>query len=301
MSLLYFFESIRNPVLDIIGAGVTFFGSEIFLLVIIGVVFWCVDKELGYKVAFSYIVARAVNNVLKVAFRVPRPWVKDPDFTVVESVKEGATGYSFPSGHSNSIGVFGTTFFMNTHHRWIKIVAIALMVLVPVSRMYLGVHTLLDVTVGLGLAIILTFIVNKVISGTSFDPKHLSPIMLAMLLFPLVLLIVALAMYYNGLIEYENMSDSIKSSGAFAGMIIGWYIERTRVNFSVKCNKFWKQIVKLVVGFGVVLGLKSGLKELFLLIGSEFWPGDFIRYFIITFFAIGIYPMLIKKFLSSKY
>lgn len=302
MSLLYFFESIRNPVLDIIGAGITFFGSETFLFVLIALVFWCIDKQLGYRIAFSYIVASTANNIMKVLFRVPRPWVQDPDFTVVESVRDGATGFSFPSGHSNAIGVFGTTFFMNTKHTWIKIVSVALMVLVPISRMYVGVHTPLDVAVGLALGIVLTIIVNKVISGTSFDKTRLAPIAIAMVIFPLALIIVALSVYYNGLAEYENISDSVKSSGAFLGLIIGWYIERTKIDFNVRCNKWWKHVLKVVIGLAVIVGIRSGFKELFLLIaGDSFWPGDFIRYFLVAFFAIGIYPIFIKKFFSAKY
>ena len=300
MSILYFLESIRTPVLNILGTGVTFLGSETFLLIVLAVTYWCCDKDLGYRLAFSYTIAGSVNCALKIGFRVPRPWVKDPSFTTVSGAQSDAAGYSFPSGHSNNIGVIGTTFFLGTKSVVIKIIAIALMVLVPVSRMYLGVHTLADVCVGLGLAIIISLIVNCVMARTLVDKKSLSPIMFAMLIVPAALLIFALAMYYNGLVDYDNMADSIKSSGAFFGFIIGWYIEKTKINFNVRCSKLWKQAVKLVIGFAVVLAIKSGLKEVFLLIGDEFWPGDFIRYFLMTFFAMGIYPWFIKKFFSSK-
>ena len=300
MSLLYFFEAIRTPVLNLIGTGVTFFGSEIFLLIVLGITYWCADKELGYRLAFSYIAAGTVNNIMKMSFRVSRPWVKDPSFTTVEGAKDTATGYSFPSGHSNNIAVIGTTFFMNTKSVFIKIAAVILMVLVPVSRMYLGVHTPLDVAAGLGLGIIITVIVNKIMLTTTTDVKSLSPVMFAMMLFPLILLITALSLYYNGIIEYENMADSVKSSGAFFGFIIGWYIERTKIDFNTRCSRLWKQALKLIIGFAAVMLIRSGLKMLFALIGDSFWPGDFIRYFLMTLFAMGIYPWFIKKFFSSN-
>lgn len=300
MNILYFFESIRTPVLDIIGTGVTFFGSEIFLLIVLAVTYWCVDKELGYRLAFSYTVAGSVNNALKIALRVPRPWVRDPSFTTVSGAQDSATGYSFPSGHSNNIGVIGTTFIMGTKSAVIKILAIVLMILVPVSRLYLGVHTLSDVAAGLGCAIIISFIVNRIMKATIVDKKSTSAIMFAMLLIPLALLIFSLAMYYNGTVDYENIADSVKSSGAFFGFIIGWYIERTKINFNVRCSRLWKQALKLVIGFAVVMAIRSGLKEVFLLISDTFWPGDLIRYFLMTFFAMGIYPWFIKKFFSSK-
>lgn len=300
MSLLYFFESLRTPVLDIIGTGVTFFGSEIFLLAVLGITYWSVDKELGYRLAFAYTISGTANNIMKMAFRVPRPWVKDSSLSVSDAAKETATGYSFPSGHSNNIGVIGTTFIMGTHSVIIKIIAIVLMVLVPVSRMYLGVHTIYDVAAGLAVAIVITVIVNKVMAGMLVDSRSLSPIMLALLIFPVGLLIAALAFYYNGMAEYDYMIDSVKSSGAFFGFIIGWYIERTKINFNTRCSRVWQQFIKLIIGFIVVFAIKIGLKEVFALIGDTFWPGDFIRYFLMTFFAMGIYPWFIKKFFSSK-
>ena len=300
MSLLYFFEALRTPVLNLVGTGVTFFGSEIFLLIVLGVTFWCIDKDLGYRLAFSYIASGTVNNIMKMTFRIPRPWVKDSSFTTVDGAKDTATGYSFPSGHSTNIAVVGTTFFMNVHNIFVKIIAVVLMVLVPVSRMYLGVHTPLDVAVGLGLGIIITVIVNKIMLGTTTDVKSLSPVMFAMMIFPLVLLITALSLYYNGIIEYENIADSVKSSGAFFGFIIGWYIERTKINFNTRCSRLWKQVLKLIIGFAAAMLIRSGLKMLFGLIGDSFWPGDLIRYFLMTFFAVGIYPWFIKKFFSSN-
>ena len=83
MQLLYFFESIRNPVLDVLMLGLTEFGGEVVFLAAAIIIFWCIDKKCGYymmTVGFSGIV---VNQFLKLWFRIPRPWVKDPNFTIV--------------------------------------------------------------------------------------------------------------------------------------------------------------------------------------------------------------------------
>jgi undecaprenyl-diphosphatase len=71
-------------------------------------VFWCFDKKHGYFLITIGFLGTVINQFLKVLFRIPRPWVKDPNFTIVESAKEAATGYSFPSGHTQSaVGSFG--------------------------------------------------------------------------------------------------------------------------------------------------------------------------------------------------
>ena len=100
MSVLYFFESIRCSALDAIFSVITLFGEETALLAIGLIVFWCVDKYKGYYLLSVGFLGIIINQTLKMICRVPRPWVKDPNFTIVESAREAATGYSFPSGHT---------------------------------------------------------------------------------------------------------------------------------------------------------------------------------------------------------
>ncbi|MBQ2716420.1 MAG: phosphatase PAP2 family protein, partial [Clostridia bacterium] len=149
MSFLYFLEEIRNPVLDFLFSIVTLFGEETVFMAVGMIVFWCVNKQKGYYLLSVGFVGTVINQFLKITFRVPRPWVKDPNFTIVESAREAASGYSFPSGHTQtSVGLFGGL-ALKFKSRAIKIASIALCVLVPLSRMYLGVHTPADVGVSI--------------------------------------------------------------------------------------------------------------------------------------------------------
>ena len=109
MEFLYLLENIRNVVLDKIMLGVTFLGEEIPFMVIGMLLLWCVDKFEGYYMLSVGFVGTQINQLLKVVFRIPRPWVKDPEFKPVSSAIKEATGYSFPSGHTQSAtGNFGT-------------------------------------------------------------------------------------------------------------------------------------------------------------------------------------------------
>ena len=141
MEFLYFLESIRNPVLDVFFSVVTEFGGEAIFIGLAIVLFWCLDKKAGYYMLTVGFAGMIVSQFLKIFCRVPRPWVKDPNFTIVESAREAATGYSFPSGHTQSaFTVLGTParWWKNTT---LRIVCIVMIVLVGLSRMYLGVHT----------------------------------------------------------------------------------------------------------------------------------------------------------------
>lgn len=166
MSFLYLLESIRCGFSDALFLVITALGEEVAFMAIAIAVFWCFSKKEGYYILSVGFVGTTINQILKLCFRIPRPWVIDPNFTPVEGAVEEATGYSFPSGHTqSSVGTFGSLALF-TKHRWLRIVCIVLCVLVPFSRMYLGVHTPLDVFVSVAIALALIFGLRPVINAT---------------------------------------------------------------------------------------------------------------------------------------
>ena len=147
MGVLYALESIRTPALDKIMSVITLLGGELFFMVIAVTVFWCVSKREGYYLMIVGFFGTVINQFLKILCCVPRPWIKDPDFTIVESARAEATGYSFPSGHTqNAVATYGGI-ARYTRRGWLRVVLVVLTVLIAFSRMYLGVHTPLDVGV----------------------------------------------------------------------------------------------------------------------------------------------------------
>ena len=108
MQFLYLLEKIRFPLLDEFMLLITQLGEETAFLAAALIVFWCVDKNRGYYLMAVGFVGTIFNQFLKLLCRVPRPWVLDSQFQPVEGSVEAATGYSFPSGHSqSSVGTFG--------------------------------------------------------------------------------------------------------------------------------------------------------------------------------------------------
>ena len=135
MELLYFFEKIRIPGLNEFMLVITALGEETAFLVIALILFWCIDKYVGYYTLSVGFVGTIANQFLKLWFRIPRPWVLDENFTILEQAREGAGGYSFPSGHTQSaVGTFGSI-AATTKNRKICITAIVIAALVAISRM----------------------------------------------------------------------------------------------------------------------------------------------------------------------
>ncbi len=171
MSFLKLLEGLRTPLLDEILGAVTHLGGETAFLLAAMIAYWCYHKTFGYYMMSVGFTGTALNQFLKLICRVPRPWVRDPAFTIVESARAEATGYSFPSGHTqNAVTIFGTAarWFRSKAVRWTALAAIAA---VAFSRMYLGVHTPADVLFSLAAGAALTLAFYPLIRRAEERPR----------------------------------------------------------------------------------------------------------------------------------
>lgn len=298
MKVLYFLEALRCPVLDKLMLLITQFGEETAFLVASMIVFWCVDKKKGYYVLTVGFLGTILNQFLKLMFRIPRPWVMDPNFTAVEGAVEAATGFSFPSGHSTSaVGTFGTIGYAsrNSVMKWI---CYGICVLVPFSRMYLGVHTPADVLVGAALSIVMILVLSPIVWRNSESRIQKLLAMLLALSFCLMLF----TKFFPFTIEesqLHNLTSGSKNAytmlGAIGGLLVVYPLERKYVNFETKAV-WWAQILKIVLGFALVLAVKEGLKAPLDAVFSGHMIARAIRYFLVVMAAGFIWPMTFRWF-----
>jgi len=303
MPFLYFLQELRNPVLDAIFSVVTLCGEETIFMAVGMIVFWCVSKYQGYYLLSVGFVGTLLNQFLKMLFRIPRPWVKDPAFPIVESAREAAAGYSFPSGHTQtSIGLFGGLARWNKH-TVLRIVTIALCVLVPFSRMYLGVHTPADVFVSVGIALVLIFVGAPLFRKAEHSPK---------LMYGIILTLTALMLAYLAFIclyefpesvylpeNIHNLQSAQKNgftlTGCVLGLIFVYTIDLKWTHFETKAV-WWAQIIKAVVGIGLVLAAKELLRfPLDAILPADSWA-RLVRYFLMVIVGGVLWPMTFRYF-----
>ena len=149
---------LRTPLLDTLMQGVTELGGETLFMLFMLVVFWCVDKNKGYFLMLLCFTGTAVNQMLKITFCIPRPWVLDPSFEIVESARAGATGFSFPSGHTATAFMTATMLSKEYGHLspWVGIGAYSVATTTGLMRVVNNKHWLSDVLTGAGIGIIST-------------------------------------------------------------------------------------------------------------------------------------------------
>lgn len=296
MELLYLFEKIRIPGLNEFMLAVTTLGEETAFLVIALVFFWCVDKYRGYYILSVGFVGTLANQFMKLWFRIPRPWVVDENFTILEQARKEASGYSFPSGHTQcAVGTLGGIAY-TAKQKSMRIVTIILAVLVPVSRMYLGVHTPLDVGVATLMALALIVIMRPLVMKNTH--KRMPILFAAMIGLSVAYLLFVECYPFPSDIDSHNYESGLESAytllGALLGMVIVYIVDEKWLNFTVKAV-WWSQILKVIGGLALVLAVKAGTKEVLnMLMGEQI--GRAVRYLLIVVFAGIVWPLTFRWF-----
>lgn len=247
-------------------------------------------------VGFAGII---INQFLKLWFRIPRPWVKDPHFTIVESARAAATGYSFPSGHTQNVFAALGAPARYTKRNWLRALLVLGICLTAVSRMYLGVHTPLDVGVSFILGAVLVLVLYPLFEHMEDRPDPLY-ILYAVFILGAALFVTFVRTYpFPADLDLANYEEGLKNGWMMLfcslGLLVVFHLDRTRLQWPTKAP-LHAQIVKVAVGLGLTLALKSALKAPLLALFGGSLMAHGVRYGIVILFAGILWPMTFRWF-----
>ena len=296
MQFLYFLEGIRNPILTVIMEIFRYFGEEMVLLGLLSVLLLCIDKKTAYNIGFTFFLSSSLVNMIKINARVERPWVRDPNLKPLESALDTATGYSFPSAHSQTAASVYGTFACHFKKNWAKVICCIIFLLVGLSRMYAGVHTPADVCCGFLIALIVLFLEQKFIRPL-IDREDPAPAACAVVAFLAVLCVIFVAVLVSkGVLPTDKASDTVKTAAAAISFAIAYYADMRWIHFSTAGTTL-QRVMRVILDIGIALLIRAVLKLLFSSLGLT---GDFLRYLIMTLWALCLYPYLSMKYRLQK-
>ncbi len=282
LTILQFFENLRTDALDLVACLFSLFGETLFLVVLICMIYWVVDKKLGERLVFTSFSSMPVNGALKSAFARPRPYTTggvsrvEVDNPLI-STMELDPNASFPSGHSQmSAGLFIST-ACHTRKWWGWLLFPLLTLGVMLSRLYFGVHYPTDVLVGATLGTLFALFWDWMYR------KHESKICLVFGLF--ALLSIGLAVLFPDKSQIELCACAVATA-------ICVPLEHAIVKFE-NARSAKHKVFRVLVGLacvGVVFGAFSVLPFEFL----EALEWKFIKYFLTVATAILVVPGLFK-------
>ena len=307
--ILQNFREITHGIFDNLFGFITQFGEYLFLLLIVALIYWMIDKKCGLYMLFTFYFSLMINQFLKVTACIYRPWVLDSRIQPVPSAIKMATGYSFPSGHTaGATSIFGSIavwLWKNKLARYLSILAI---LLVGFSRNYLGVHTPQDVVVSLILGAFVLFGNLKLLKWLEKN-KNNDIVLFAIILVASLLLVLYTELktypvdYLNGqiLVDPESMKfESLPKAGFVLGMFLGWIIENRTVNFDTKNFSMPAKIFLYLIGaLGIYLICSHLISFLIEIFGKNI--GGTSGFFILGSFISLIYPLVLKIYANIRY
>jgi membrane-associated phospholipid phosphatase len=279
-------QAFSTPALDGVFLAITQLGSELFFLLLVPLIYWCLDKRFGSRLAFLFLLSAFVNVWLKALFNTPRPYEYD---SRVKLIGPPEPSPAFPSGHAQSSTTTWAALGRRAQRGWVWALGIAIIALVSLSRMYLGVHFPHDVAGGIVIGALIVAIFARVEPGVSS--------WLATLPFGAqIALSVAVPL---ALLPIFVDRDSVAAAAVLSGTGIGYALQRRSANFSAG-GPIGQRALRFVLGTIGTLAIYLGLRVAFEAItheeGSALWYAlRYVRYGLVGVWAIGLWPTIVVR------
>ncbi len=304
-----------GPVLRAIMQAITFLGDELFYILFMPAIYWCVSAWAGLRIGVMLLLSGGVNSIFKLALRGPRPsWISDAVEPVVHE-----TSFGIPSGHAQgSASVWGWV-AVEARKKWVTITCLLLIALISFSRLVMGVHFLSDVLLGLILGSLLVLVFLSTWRKIGNWLKKLSWQQQVLLAFVSSLVFVALAVLVKSLaadwqmpadwamravrgakagkpVNPMSINGALTSAGIWFGMLGGFAWLRAKHGVLQSHQGSWQKLARYMLGLFGVIALYLGLGQLFP--KNLGWISDVLRYF--RYFLIGLWISTLSPLLFVK-
>lgn len=273
METVLWLQSLASPALDAFFTAVTMLGSGEFYAAMVAIVYWCIDRRAGFRMGLLVSLTLFVNAAIKDTLRLPRP--AGPELRLL--APETGRGYGFPSGHAQGTTAAWAYLYTSFRRRWLLAAGMVIVLLVGLSRLYLGLHYPADVVGGvvIGLVFVAAF---RRLTGT-IEAAAVPPAAKAVAAAGLPLL--ALLLY--------RTDDAYRTMGAFIGMAEGYLLQEQLLRFREKAAAA-RQVTKIILGLAGLLAIR-GLTGPILPDG----PALLVRYGLMGFWAACGAPLVFRS------
>ncbi len=283
--ILFFFQLHSNPIGDILFEMFTLFGEDLLIIALLAWVYWNYCKKKGFVLTFTLLFSVVLNNFLKIIFRRPRPYEVYSDLKGKRL--HTATGYSFPSGHTQASATFYTSLSLLFRYNAIAIISFLIIMAVALSRVYLGLHWPVDVLASLllggGISLVLVHYLITIEDNFSKKLKFIIVVNIVALLALAAALLVKILVLKNEL----KTDDLIKTIALLNGVSLGFVLDFKNESFIVE-SKVSMKIIRYLIGMAGAFVLIN-LFKIFL---PDLGHFNYMRYFILGFWVVYLYPSI---------
>ncbi|HWQ21533.1 MAG TPA: phosphatase PAP2 family protein, partial [Clostridia bacterium] len=288
----------------------SFLGTEDFFVALVPLVYWCISVEAGIDLALVLFSVNGVNGLLKLAFHAPRPYWISLD---VRGLATEAS-YGLPSGHAAIASSCWPLMARRLRRTWALWSAVILVLLISLSRIFLGVHFPTDVlgglVVGIGVLVLYETLGRPLVAkfrhatlGVQMAWSVIVPAVLLLLTWGVQSVIAHIAdptyplwMVMNRMPDDpRDWSGFVSTAGLLGGCLAGLAFQQRHARFSVagpvmtRALRFMVGIVGVLLiwrGLAVVLPQGTGLLAQI---------GRFVRYALTGIWTVFLAPVIFLR------
>ena len=286
---------------------ISFIPKSPLSVLIPGILFWCINKRAGLYLMFLATFGQVINQLVKNTFCVYRPWIFHDNLLPVQADMLKASSYSFPSGHTSMATAIygGLAYFYRKKFPALIIPCVLIILLVALSRNFLGVHTPQDVLFAMLEISVIIFFADKFFFWLEWNRAFSTLAFIAGIIFCTIATIYFMMKSYpvdysHGKIIVETAKaqlDSVDKIACFAGFLIGAFLEHKFINFKLNVStstKIYRAVIGSIVG-GAMMAILYLIKLTDIEILYEFCKG-FIPFISIIYLAPLTFTYMEKKF-----
>jgi membrane-associated phospholipid phosphatase len=254
-----------SPRLDLFFRALTSLGDEGFYLVFLAFFYWCLDRRTGARLSILFLLSIYVGVVAKVLANQPRPFQFDPRIRQLVEV----SGRGFPSIHTLNAVILRGYLASQFRRFWLWVIAVVLMVLIPISRLYLGVHFPIDLLGGYFIGAVLLSLYLGL--GLRYEAWLVKKRLTWQLCIALAVPGLLMLLFPSG--------EGVTVGALLTGVSVGFVLENQWVHFD-SGGIWWVRLLRLLLGVAVLWVMRLALKAAFFGLDSVL-AFRFLRYVLI--------------------
>jgi membrane-associated phospholipid phosphatase len=271
-------------------------------LILLFYVAW--NKRQAIRVTFVLLAALSLNDLLKMVFHNPRPFVAQGTYLQKWAVPPSsahslAAQYSTPSGHASGASSFYAYLYGVVRSRTAHVLAVAAILLIGVSRPYLGVHYCEDVLLGWALGLAVALLSLRYADAAAAAWGRLSYTLQVVLAASVCVALWLLAVLLNGNSTAGQPHAFLDSGGFLTGIVLACPLERRIVNFDPRSSTALLKILRYFLSLILVTFTLILLNKVFDRLAdrtSLLWNLlEYLRFTVASFVAFFLAPLLFTR------